>query len=48
MICNMLTSIDDVEKWQNQPVTLQIVARPYQDEELIAISEVIDNVCNKN
>jgi amidase len=44
----LLTSIDDVEKWKNQPVTLQIVTRPYQDEELIAISEVIDNVCNEN
>jgi Asp-tRNA(Asn)/Glu-tRNA(Gln) amidotransferase A subunit family amidase len=47
-IRNLLTSIDDVEKWKNQPVTLQIVARPYQDEELIAISEIIDNVCNKS
>jgi len=28
-------------------VTLQLVGRPYRDEALIAVSEVIDSVVNK-
>jgi len=36
----------DPELWKNQPVCLQIVNRPYRDEELIAVSESIDKIVN--
>ncbi|KAJ6445380.1 histidine triad-like protein [Purpureocillium lavendulum] len=36
----------DPELWRNQPVCVQIVKPPYQDEELIAVADVIDNLYN--
>ncbi|KAK1818962.1 hypothetical protein LTR12_006650 [Friedmanniomyces endolithicus] len=36
----------DPELWKGHPVTLQLVGRPYRDEALIAVSEVIDSVVN--
>jgi len=41
-----LIDVDDPELWKNQPVTLQIVGRPCQDEELIAVTQSIDRICN--
>lgn len=38
--------VDDPERWKNQPLTLQIVRPQYSDEELIAVTECIDQVCN--
>jgi len=40
--------IDDAEKWRNQPVTVQVVGRPFMDEELIGVTEVVDGICNGN
>ncbi|KAK4500486.1 hypothetical protein PRZ48_008675 [Zasmidium cellare] len=37
---------DDPEMWKTQPMTFQIVSRPYRDEDLINVSEVIDGVVN--
>jgi amidase len=37
---------DDAELFSSQPVCLQIVGFPYKDEELIAVSEVLDGVIN--
>ncbi|KAF2432169.1 amidase [Tothia fuscella] len=31
----------------NQPVAIQIVARPFEDEELLRLTEVLDNLLNK-
>lgn len=39
-------SIDDAELWKNQPITVQLVKPQFEDEELIAVAEVIDGVCN--
>ncbi|KAL2827361.1 amidase [Aspergillus cavernicola] len=38
--------IYDPVRWANMPVSLQIVARPFDDEELIAVTEVVDQVIN--
>lgn len=38
--------LDDPTRWKNQPVTLQIVGRPFDDEELIEVTEVVDRVVN--
>ncbi|KAJ9609603.1 hypothetical protein H2200_005931 [Cladophialophora chaetospira] len=38
--------IYDPEGWKNQPITIQLVAKQYDDEELISVAEVIDQVCN--
>ncbi|KAL1867533.1 hypothetical protein VTK73DRAFT_4136 [Phialemonium thermophilum] len=38
--------IYDPELWKNQPVCVQIVKPPYQDEDLIAVTEVVDQICN--
>jgi amidase len=37
---------DDPELWKNQPITIQLVGPQFSDEELIAVSEVVDQVCN--
>lgn len=42
----MLTCLDDVEKFMDSPMTIQLVARPYKDEELLNMSEVVDDVIN--
>ncbi|EXJ89088.1 hypothetical protein A1O3_02152 [Capronia epimyces CBS 606.96] len=36
----------DPKLFAAQPVCLQIVGRPFQDEELVSVTEVIDNVLN--
>lgn len=41
-----LSLIDDPELWSKQPVAIQIIARPFDDEELIAVTEVVDRVVN--
>ncbi|CAI6074055.1 unnamed protein product [Clonostachys chloroleuca] len=38
--------IYDPDLWSNQPVTIQIVARPFDDEELLSVTEVVDRVIN--
>uniref|UniRef100_A0A8H7N5D9 Amidase domain-containing protein n=1 Tax=Bionectria ochroleuca TaxID=29856 RepID=A0A8H7N5D9_BIOOC len=38
--------IYDPDLWSNQPVTIQIVARPFDDEELLSVTEVVDHVVN--
>ncbi|KAL4791068.1 amidase [Aspergillus venezuelensis] len=38
--------IYDPVRWSNMPVGLQIVGRPFDDEELIAVTEVVDQVVN--
>ncbi len=38
--------IDDPELWKNQAVCLQIVGRPCRDEELIAVTQAVDKICN--
>ncbi|KAL4863004.1 hypothetical protein BDV12DRAFT_190004 [Aspergillus spectabilis] len=39
-------NIYDPLRWANMPVCVQIVARPFDDEELIAVTEVLDGVIN--
>ncbi|CAH0051081.1 unnamed protein product [Clonostachys solani] len=39
--------IYDPDLWSNQPVTIQIVARPFDDEELLSVTEVVDRVINR-
>ncbi|KAK2595670.1 hypothetical protein QQS21_006643 [Conoideocrella luteorostrata] len=36
----------DVKGFADSPITIQVVARPFQDEELMEISEVVDNIIN--
>ncbi|KAJ9628213.1 hypothetical protein H2204_009473 [Knufia peltigerae] len=36
----------DPELWKNQPLTIQIVKPQFMDEELISVSETIDELCN--
>ncbi|KAJ4302714.1 hypothetical protein N0V90_001604 [Kalmusia sp. IMI 367209] len=36
----------DPRLWKNQPVTLQIIGRPFDDEELIRTTEIIDDIVN--
>ncbi|KAL4876348.1 amidase signature domain-containing protein [Aspergillus karnatakaensis] len=38
--------IYDPVRWRNMPVCLQIVARPFDDEELLAVTEVVDGIVN--
>ncbi|EXJ68811.1 uncharacterized protein A1O5_07742 [Cladophialophora psammophila CBS 110553] len=38
--------IYDPERWKNQPITIQLVRPQFSDEELIAVAEAIDQVCN--
>jgi Asp-tRNA(Asn)/Glu-tRNA(Gln) amidotransferase A subunit family amidase len=38
--------LDDVERFADSPITIQLVARPFKDEELLNMSEVVDNVIN--
>ena len=37
---------DDPVLFQHQPVTLQIVGRPFEDEELLRTTEVLDEILN--
>ena len=37
---------DDPELWANQPVTIQIVARPFDDEALIGATGRVDDAVN--
>jgi hypothetical protein len=37
---------DDPERWKNQPITIQLVRPQFSDEELIAVGEVVDQLCN--
>lgn len=37
---------DDPELYRNQPVCIQVVGRPFQDEEVVANMEAIDLVVN--
>lgn len=39
-------AIDDPEVWKTQPMTFQVVGRPYRDENLIEVSEMIDSIVN--
>ncbi|OAA55296.1 Amidase [Niveomyces insectorum RCEF 264] len=43
----MNAEIYDPELWKNQPVCVQIVKPPFKDEELIAVTEVVDAACNR-
>lgn len=38
--------LDDPKLWENQPVTLQVVGKQFDDEELIAVVDCLDQVCN--
>ncbi|KAL1901092.1 hypothetical protein Sste5346_002159 [Sporothrix stenoceras] len=38
--------IYDPDLWKNQPVCVQIVKQPYQDEDLLSVTEVVDDVIN--
>ncbi|ERS94839.1 hypothetical protein HMPREF1624_08736 [Sporothrix schenckii ATCC 58251] len=42
----MSHEIYDPELWKNQPVCVQIVKQPYQDEDLLSVTEVVDDVIN--
>ncbi|CAK7231353.1 hypothetical protein SBRCBS47491_007902 [Sporothrix bragantina] len=37
----------DPDLWKNQPVCVQIVKQPYQDEDLLEVTEVVDSIVNK-
>lgn len=37
---------DDPEIWKDMPVCIQVAGRPYTDEALIAMSELVDEVVN--
>lgn len=37
---------DGPKLWSNQPVAIQLVARPFDDERLIAVTEAVDKVVN--
>jgi len=45
-INKIFLSTDDPVLFQNQPVTIQIVGRPFEDEELLASAGVVDEVLN--
>ncbi|KIW34122.1 uncharacterized protein PV07_00918 [Cladophialophora immunda] len=38
--------IYDPKLWDKLPVTIQVVGRQFEDEELIAVTECLDQVCN--
>ncbi|CAK7202871.1 hypothetical protein SEUCBS139899_005598 [Sporothrix eucalyptigena] len=38
--------IYDPGQWKNQPVCVQIVKQPYQDEALLEVTEVVDTIVN--
>ncbi|OAP53724.1 hypothetical protein AYL99_12096 [Fonsecaea erecta] len=42
----MNQDIYDPKLWENLPVTVQVVGQQYEDEELIAVTECLDKVCN--
>lgn len=42
----LFVSLDDPELFSSQPVCLQIVGRPFQDEEVVAVTDVVDRVIN--
>lgn len=42
----MYNIADDPELWKTQPMTMQLVGRPYRDENLIAVCEKIDALVN--
>ena len=37
---------DAPELFENMPITLQVVGRPFEDEELISVTEVLDDLMN--
>ncbi|CAK7234683.1 hypothetical protein SCUCBS95973_009019 [Sporothrix curviconia] len=39
--------IYDPDLWKNQPVCVQILKQPYQDEDLLEMTEVVDSIVNK-
>lgn len=38
--------LDDPKLFANQPLCLQVVGRPFQDEEVIAVTEALDLILN--
>ena len=40
LICH---GIDEPKKWRNAPISLQLVARPYEEEAVIRMAEIIDD-----
>jgi amidase len=42
----MLILLDDPEMFAAQPVCLQVVGRPFQDEEVVAVMEALDPILN--
>ena len=36
-------AIDEPEKWRNAPISLQLVAGPYEEEAVIRMAEIIDD-----
>lgn len=44
--CEANSNTDDPELWKTQPVTVQIVGRPFRDEVLLAHGELIDSTVN--
>jgi amidase len=38
--------LDDPTLFQNQPVCIQVVGRPFEDEELIRVTEEVDEIVN--
>ena len=43
---NVVRAIDDPELFTGQPICRQIMGRPFQDEEIIAVTDVVDRVIN--
>jgi amidase len=39
--------IDDPQTFASQPVCIQLVGRPFQDEEIAAVAEVVDAIINE-
>jgi Asp-tRNA(Asn)/Glu-tRNA(Gln) amidotransferase A subunit family amidase len=42
----LIACLDDPALWHNAPIGLQIISKHFEDERLLAISEVIDSVVN--
>lgn len=41
-----MAMIDDAAKWTDLPVCIQIAKTTFSDEELVALTEVVDAVCS--
>jgi hypothetical protein len=43
---DVVRAIDDPKLFPGQPICLRIMGRPFQDEKVVAVTDIIDRIIN--